>query len=284
MNKEILIVDDEKEIRELCKDILQGEDYNVALAGDAEEALKKMNDYNFVLFIVDIIMPKIDGLELILKIKQRQPLAVIIVTTGYSSIEGAVRAVHAGAFQYLAKPLNANELVSAVSKGLEFHNFLYGPLSETIEPVKEIDEMRGILLFKDLSEKSKTKIYSVSKRISFEKSDSLDINLGKGFFVISEGELSVWYNNTSIEYLTKGDTWGEEEILGENSIFTNLRAESDIELLFFKLDKILEILKENNELELFKSNITKSIYYKWIKSAQRIAMLKLVNTNNIIKI
>ena len=280
MNNEILIVDDEKEIRELCKDILKSEGYNVELAKDAEEALQKMDNYNFVLFIVDIIMPKIDGLELILKIKEKRPLAVIIVTTGYSSIEGAVRAVHAGAFQYLAKPLNANELVSAVNKGLEFYNFLYGPLSETFEPVKEIDKMRGILLFKDLNETNKKKIYALSKKIMLKKTDSLDSHQQKGFFVVQEGELSVWYNNTSIEYLTKGDTWGEEIILGENSVFSSLRAETNSELLFFDFNKILAIINETDDLELFKLNTTKSIYYKWIKSAQRIAMLKLINTNS----
>jgi two-component system phosphate regulon sensor histidine kinase PhoR len=169
MNKEILVVDDEKYIRELCRDILEAEGYSVEMASNGEEALQKMRQFNFVIYIIDIIMPGIDGLELISRIKKREPLAVIIVTTGFSSIEGAVKAVHAGAFQYLSKPLSAPELLQTVKKGLEFYNFLYGPLTKTIEPVKEVDKLHGIILFNNLSENTKNKINNTTTTITFSK-------------------------------------------------------------------------------------------------------------------
>ena len=283
MNKQILVVDDEKDIRELCKDILEGEGFSVELASDGEEALKKMGDYNFVIFIIDIIMPKIDGLELITKIKKRKPLAVIIVTTGFSSIEGAVRAVHAGAFQYLSKPLSASELIKAVKNGLEFYNFLYGPLTQTIEPVKEIDKLRGIVLFDQLSDKLKSEIYESSKKKVIKRGETIDISNANSFFIVQKGEISVWYNDKSIDYLTKGDSWGGETILGEDALFTKLIAEIDCEILLFNIDTILSFM-DMAQREKFFINVTKSIYYKWIKSVQRISMLKTLDSTKIMKV
>ncbi len=284
MNKEILVVDDEKEIRELCRDILDAEGFSVEVASDGYEALEKMEKFNFVIYIIDIIMPKIDGLELISKIKKRKPLAVIIVTTGYSSIEGAVRAVHAGAFQYLAKPLSAPELIDTVKKGLEFYNFLYGPLTKTIEPLKEIDKLRGIILFNSFDEKLKDEIYSKGELRTFEKDRNLNLSdIEKSFFIIKKGELSVWYNDKSIDYLTQGDCWGEESILGEDAIFTKLHTELDTEIIVFKIGNLLSLLNENQKRQ-FLINVTKSIYYKWIRSVQRISMLKTLEANKLLQI
>ncbi len=283
MNKEILVVDDERDIRELCRDILETEGFSVELASDGEEALQKMQQFNFVIFIIDIIMPKIDGLELISRIKKRKPLSIIIVTTGFSSIEGAVRAVHAGAFQYLSKPLSAPELIQAVKKGLEFYNFLYGPLTKTIEPLKEVDKLKGIMLFNEMSEEAKKKLQSISSYDKFLKGSEVLDKAEEGFFIVQEGEISVWYNDNSIEYLTKGDSWGEETILGENASFSTLRAETDVEILFFKMEDILSMLAPD-EKELFFKNIMKSIYYKWIKSVQRISMLKTLDSQKIMSI
>jgi two-component system response regulator HydG len=110
MQSHILVVDDDKTIRMLCKEILEEAGYKVTLAADGEEALEKMDYDDFDLYLVDMVMPKMDGLELMKKIKQKQPLAVVMILTGFSSIEGAIKAVHAGAFQYLSKPINIDEL------------------------------------------------------------------------------------------------------------------------------------------------------------------------------
>ena len=110
MKKHILIVDDEQSIRELCKELLEEEGYKVTVAVDGQDALDKMDYDVFDLFLIDMAMPRIDGFELMKLIKQKQPLAVMVILTGFSSIDGAVKAVHAGAFQYLSKPINSEEL------------------------------------------------------------------------------------------------------------------------------------------------------------------------------
>ncbi|MDP8242324.1 MAG: response regulator, partial [Candidatus Celaenobacter antarcticus] len=137
MQKHILIIDDEESIRELCKEFLEEEGYKVTLAVDGQDGLDKMSYDDFDLYMVDMVMPRLDGLETMKRIKKKQPLAVIIITTGFSSIEGAVKAVHAGAFQYLSKPINAEELLEAVKKGLQYGEDLYGPLQKAFEPGTE---------------------------------------------------------------------------------------------------------------------------------------------------
>ena len=103
MKKHILVVDDEQGVREICKDFLEEEGYRITLAVDGQDALEKMDNDDFDLYLIDMAMPKIDGFELMKLIKKSHPLAVIIVLTGFSSIEGAIKAVHAGAYQYLSK-------------------------------------------------------------------------------------------------------------------------------------------------------------------------------------
>ena len=138
MKKHILIVDDEHSIRELCKELLEEEGYKVTLAVDGKDALDKMDFEVFDLFLVDMAMPRIGGFELMKMIKKKQPLAVIIILTGFSSIEGAVKAVQAGAYQYLSKPINADELFEIVKKGIQYSEDLYGPLQKAFEPNTEI--------------------------------------------------------------------------------------------------------------------------------------------------
>ena len=133
MSKHILVVDDEQSIRDLCREILQDEGYKITVAVDGEDALEKLKDDYFDLFLIDYMMPRMDGFELMLKIKKRQPLSVIIITTGYSSIDGAVKAVHAGAFQYLSKPINPEELIDVVKKGLLYGESLFGPAQQAFE-------------------------------------------------------------------------------------------------------------------------------------------------------
>ena len=83
MKKHILIVDDEQNIREVCKELLEEEGYKVTLAVDGQDALEKMDFDVFDLFLVDMAMPRMDGLELMKMIKKKQPLAVIIILENF---------------------------------------------------------------------------------------------------------------------------------------------------------------------------------------------------------
>ena len=87
----IMIVDDEQNIRDIISEFLSETGYSVAVAVDGVDALEKVQYEQYDLYIIDVYMPRMDGLELLVKLKELQPLAVVIVTTGFSSIEPTTR-------------------------------------------------------------------------------------------------------------------------------------------------------------------------------------------------
>ena len=119
----ILIVDDESVIRELMMDILSEEGYSVESAPDAFEALELLReDDGFVLLFTDIMMPKMDGIELIREARRINPTLIPIVMTGYATLESARAAVKEGAYDYVLKPFSLSEIKLAVSNALERHH------------------------------------------------------------------------------------------------------------------------------------------------------------------
>ncbi len=115
----ILIVDDEKSIRETLREILEYEKYEVKEAGDGQEALEKMSDEEFDLVLCDIKMPKMDGLELLDATMENGISATFIMISAHGTIETAVEATKKGAFDFLQKPPDLNRLLITVRNALE---------------------------------------------------------------------------------------------------------------------------------------------------------------------
>lgn len=115
----ILVVDDEIPICKSLTNILKKEGYSVDIALSGEEALKKEKGNNYAVMIVDLMMPGINGLELLEKVKKRSPDITVIMITGYPSIKTAVQSIKAGAFDFIPKPFTPKELFSLVSRALE---------------------------------------------------------------------------------------------------------------------------------------------------------------------
>jgi len=280
MKKHILIVDDELTIRELCKELLEEEGYNVTLAVDGQDALDKMDFDVFDLFLLDMAMPRIGGLELMKMIKQKQPLAVVVILTGFSSIEGAVKAVHAGAFQYLSKPINSEELFEVVKAGVQHSGDLYGPLQKAFEPGTNTVQKGEPIILHGFSPEENVDFLNLGRLKKYEIGDDIPIdNDNTGSIVIIEsGEVSVWYNNTTIDYLQKWDSAGEESFILTGSSIVTLRAESEVKIKHFDRKKLLDFFAYKGEILLkrFMINLVNSSNFKWRKAIQRIVMLKLV--------
>ena len=120
MENRILVVDDEKEIREmLLKALTRLTEFRVELAGDGEEALKKIKQENFDLVLTDLKMPKKDGLQLVADIAKSKPEILTVVMTGHGTIDSALEAMKQGASDYLLKPLNLEEIVVRLRKVLD---------------------------------------------------------------------------------------------------------------------------------------------------------------------
>jgi YesN/AraC family two-component response regulator len=112
----ILIVDDEAGVRKVLEQVLQESGFEVTLAVDGREALKLFEENPFPLVITDLVMPEMDGIELLQSIKRLDPDTQVIIITSYASVETAVEALRCGAYDYLFKPFENIELVSAAAR------------------------------------------------------------------------------------------------------------------------------------------------------------------------
>ena len=119
MKTRVLIVDDEEKFADyLCKR-LANRDYDVAVAFSGEEAIEKIKQSNYDVVILDVLMPGIDGIEALRTIKNLKPLTEVIMLTGHASVESGVEGMKLGAYDYLMKPCETDELVSKIDKAYE---------------------------------------------------------------------------------------------------------------------------------------------------------------------
>lgn len=114
----ILIVDDEDVVRDSLFHWFQAEEYNVEAATNAADALRFLSERPFDVVIADIRMPGMDGLQLLERIRSEDLDTVVIVITGYASVETAIRALKQGAFDYVTKPFDPDDLSIAVRNAL----------------------------------------------------------------------------------------------------------------------------------------------------------------------
>ena len=115
----ILIVDDEQGIRELLINEFVKLGYEVFSVINGEEAINKLQTEKADIVITDMNMPKVDGLELLKFIKEKAPETEVIIITGYATVENALDAMRNGAYDFVQKPFNIDELTALVEKALE---------------------------------------------------------------------------------------------------------------------------------------------------------------------
>ena len=124
MSAQILIVDDEEIVIRSCMRILAGDEFQVESVQDGREALRKIEEIPYDVVILDIMMPNIDGLEVLRRVKETHPNVDVIMITGLSQIDTAVQAMKLGAFDYISKPFEPDELKMVVQRALERRRLL----------------------------------------------------------------------------------------------------------------------------------------------------------------
>ena len=124
MSARILVVDDEEIVIKSCLRILGGGDYQVEAVRDGREALRKVEENPCDVMILDIMMPNMDGLEVLRRVKEAHPDMDVIMVTGLSQIGTAVQAMKLGAFDYISKPFEPDELKLVVQRALERRQLL----------------------------------------------------------------------------------------------------------------------------------------------------------------
>jgi len=115
----ILVIDDELGIREGCRRILSRAGHQVVVAATGEDGWQQIQSGQFDLVLLDIMMPDINGMELLRRIVPFDPDLVCIIITGYATVELAVQAIKGGAYDFISKPFDANALLMTVRRGLE---------------------------------------------------------------------------------------------------------------------------------------------------------------------
>ncbi len=118
----ILVVDDELKIRESFSDILSLEDFDVDTAQNGEEAINLIEEDFYDVALIDLNMPKVDGMEVLKYLVDHSIDTIGIILTGYATIRTAVDAMKAGAFDYLAKPVKMEEVIMVINRALEFRD------------------------------------------------------------------------------------------------------------------------------------------------------------------
>lgn len=120
----ILIIDDERAIRNTLKDILSFENHSVDLAEDGSEGIKLTEDNTYDLIFCDIKMPQMDGIEVLEVLHETIPETPVVMISGHGSIDTAVEAIKKGAFDFISKPLDLNRIMITLRNALDKSNLI----------------------------------------------------------------------------------------------------------------------------------------------------------------
>jgi DNA-binding NtrC family response regulator len=141
----ILVVDDETVVRESLKDWLMEDDYEVGLAASGEDAVSMAQEKSWDVILLDLKMPGMDGLETLKRLKKMTPEAEVLMMTAFATIDTAVQAMKEGAFDYLVKPFDPDEIEMHIKKIVEHKELVLENilLRQKLEEKYQYDEIIG---------------------------------------------------------------------------------------------------------------------------------------------
>jgi signal transduction histidine kinase len=144
----ILIVDDEKTTREILARALSEEEFTIKTVSDGTEALEMLQNEPFDLLITDLLMPNMEGNELIEKAHEILPDLIPIVITAHASIETAIKALQQGAYDYITKPFDPEIIIPVIERGLEKAHLRRQniELTQITKKLQELEQMKADLL------------------------------------------------------------------------------------------------------------------------------------------
>jgi len=144
----IHVIDDEPVIHDVLSQLLTSEGYDIEISSSGEDALEKFEVRTFDLVLLDLLMPGMNGIEILKAAKKIDPQALIIILTAYASVESAIEAMKIGAFDYIQKPFKHEELLLTIARALEHKNLQK-------ENVRLRDELKRKFSFANIIGKSK---------------------------------------------------------------------------------------------------------------------------------
>lgn len=117
-SERLFVVDDDEEMRDLLRKVLEKEGYRVSVAGDGRQALAVLAQEPFDLVVTDMLMPHDGGLELLATLHRMHPALPVIIVTAFGDWQSYTRALELGAAAFISKPLRMSELIAAVHNAL----------------------------------------------------------------------------------------------------------------------------------------------------------------------
>jgi len=166
--EKILVVDDEQSLREVLSIMLKRAGYAVTAVSDGEEAIEQLQKEIFDLVITDLRMPKVDGMEVLRAVKSASPETVVLIITAFATADSAVEAMKQGAYDYLTKPFQVDEVQLIIRNALEKRRL-------TTENILLKREMASQSSFAQLVGQSEAmqKVFDVVKKVADSKSNVL---------------------------------------------------------------------------------------------------------------
>jgi DNA-binding NtrC family response regulator len=152
----ILVIDDDPVVLDLIAETLSTNGYEVATAPSGESGIRELERNSYDLVLSDLVMPDVDGMEVLNHAAKSSPKTVCIIITGYGTIKSSVEAIRGGAFDYISKPITSGELLVVIEKALKFknleeenirlkkelrHRYRYSNLIGTSDAIKRIYEL-----------------------------------------------------------------------------------------------------------------------------------------------
>jgi DNA-binding NtrC family response regulator len=157
----ILVIDDDATVRDILKDFLQQKGFEVSVTGDGEGGVSLIQEGRFDLFLVDLVLPGMGGMEVIKEVYSHNINIPAIIITGYGAIETAVEAIKLGAFDYITKPFVLEELFLVVQRGLDFSKLKQENFSLK-KQLKQRYDFQGLVG----NSQEMQKVYGLIKKIS----------------------------------------------------------------------------------------------------------------------
>ncbi len=192
--KRILIVDDEERICQSLSALLGREGYTLEAATDGLAAIAKIEETPYDLILSDIKMPKADGMTVLKKARQKDPEALVVLMTGYASLESAIAAISAGAYEYILKPVDIEDLKRLVKRAVDKREVdlakrtLMVELSETNQHLKREISHKEALYQAALSFSSSEKLDGLLQRIVTLAAGVLGAKVGSIMLLDPEGK------------------------------------------------------------------------------------------------
>ncbi len=282
MNHKILIVDDDPDIRKMCSEALSTEEYQVITSGNGEEAFDLAKKENFSVVLSDIRMPGMNGMELLVNLKNLNPDPTVIMFSGFGDMDTAVEAMKQGAFDYISKPLILDELKITIQMAIQQNQLrgenqkLKSELNETESPMNR--SLTRIPLLNKFPDEDLEEFLNLGEIHAFSSQEVIleEGIADKNLYIITDGVVSVWQEGAELYRLGKFDNYGEINILRSNQRSQCLIAESNTNMLIIDKDIILAYFYQKEE-KLFKHfivNTLTSVFLKLRKACGRINQLE----------